>query len=1432
MSDVLIDEREDDVRRNPLSPQSGTVRPLPSVQIPLADYFDQRRGVGFTAPAGISPREIESSAAVSIDGRDSEEYVGAYNFADTLSGMAEAAGQAPRGLGRFFGELPDVLRQSRIERAERFIEASEEDYSPLDIIKSFNPFAGDAEKTAAQNRVMRNLFGMDAPDLSHIQEFIDEQQSAIEDNRRFLADIGLERPEYGWGRKLFFDLGHGTGSIGLAIGTTVVTRNPALAAVVFAKIQKSSAYEEARAAGFSPKAAGQISTLAGLTEGALEAVGNAVFLRLARADGPLRRIIGRAMEESLQEGVQQAAEAAIMNATGVREDTAKDVLSDVAYASAIGAIVGAPAAGVVELAQKAGRASGLPDNMTRQIADTVIAARGGLQAEAGRMVEDAQSAIHYNEKSGRQVKDIVGRFLAGEDVDIESVTGKAPPTIKAALDRLISERSAPIDTSDTIIAGRARHLEGRMDAMDLQIDAMSDHMDALGEGAEARAMERRIARLERARTKVEDELVGLAAPATRAGLLPDENATLDRLRAEGIGRKDITISAGEIRRLAKAGAAEAVKGIRQAFREGRRLARQDVKAAQSAIASLVVSSGMRPADKAKFIRTIGTVQTQEQFARAVPRIRARMISLMEEDRARTAKQALGKTLKATKVRKQSGKPVGKLTPETQQRLDTLRAIWSMKKSAAAERLAASLTHEQPSPDNALENRLMAIVAGAENVTAADIEAAVADIGDIVAEGREGGIARLAARRDRKADIIERASAAVMRGERIEEINTTSLASRIAASLRSGRGVLSSMWNGWNEVIDIVFNQKGVDADQLLRDLQVTREVQRAKVYMMDWHRLVLDAAMDAFDIAKPHKIVRKLAHDEKRVDLGEFTDAAGRNIRLQYSVAEARNLWMKDQDASVRDAIRAEDGNAYTQEMLDAIYGLLGEADFAFARAQLDIYQEIYPQINATYSAIYGVNLPQNQNYSPIVRDRSARPAGSLGDSVTDTNEFLHDMQYRRSIAPGALKSRVANVIPFARRSDIGNMQRHISEMSHFVALAEKVNMLNAVFGDARLRREIEVRQGRATVQYIDKFLQDLTRGYVRRAHIFDGWFNWFNRNYSQSVLALKPQIGIKQLVSFPAMAENIPTGEFIRHVMDFARHPARSMRELWGLSALLRDRGSSIDLEISRLGQINPELMNFAKTGRWSDMMMIFIRLGDRFPIYAGGWAVYKHHLSLGKSQADAIAEMERVAASTQQSSDLDQMSDLQRSSGVGRTLTMFMSAPLALLRAELRAGRQFARGKIGIAEFSKRMAIYHILIPQLFTFVANAFSWDDEDQATAAIMGSLVGFPLYADLMETIIWTLIGEKKFRMPPNIPAWEVPEQIFRGVRDMIESTTAEELIDAMKDLGSAGGKLTGLPVEQLVRAAEGAVDVLDGDAELGTLKLLGYPKSVTRDLEE
>ena len=203
-------------------------------------------------------------------------------------------------------------------------------------------------------------------------------------------------------------------------------------------------------------------------------------------------------------------------------------------------------------------------------------------------------------------------------------------------------------------------------------------------------------------------------------------------------------------------------------------------------------------------------------------------------------------------------------------------------------------------------------------------------------------------------------------------------------------------------------------------------------------------------------------------------------VTLEMSKHDAMSVWMQLKDPTLVDRLTGEQGNAYSPDMLRAIDGMLDKQDKIFAQNLMDIYQEIRPQINEVYARMYGVNMDNNLFYSPVRVAGELGPADMASQKTITNTTFLEEQKFRAGVSKSATKLRTGSQAALAVDGAVAVMLRHMKDMSHFVAMAEKVRHLSGVYSDPHLREAIEKKHSKSTVLYIDGFLEDASRGHAR----------------------------------------------------------------------------------------------------------------------------------------------------------------------------------------------------------------------------------------------------------------------------------------------------------------------------------------------------------------
>ena len=861
-----------------------------------------------------------------------------------------------------------------------------------------------------------------------------------------------------------------------------------------------------------------------------------------------------------------------------------------------------------------------------------------------------------------------------------------------------------------------------------------------------------------------------------------------------------------------------VKDIERGIKEGKVLAKKEVKEIQSGIIDFIKKSDLELADQAKFLSTIKNIQTQEQLSKRIGEIIDRVESLEEKATKRTLKAKISKALKQSKPKKQAGKPIGKFGADVQVIMDIARRSLKLNKEQAKIQLDANLAKHQdkgttPTIEEAIQNRILNIKANFETLTSEELKETLDDIEAIQGAGKAGQLLDLFERQEKNAENREKAINVLTGGKEISkskaEVRTDADKNFLTRIKQFGRSM--SSWNDIMDMLSVKDKTSQIGESELNKMTQVRQTEQKEKGGVRKSVEKVSDVYMKAYDLKTNRQLIRKMNEDSAVIPLGTFIDSEGVAVSLDMSRAQLRKRWMELQDPTLRDTFT--EGMSYTEEMINAIENEMSADDMDFANAQLKFYQDYYDSVNEVYKKIYGINLPKNMFYSPITR---------VVNELGDTDTFFQEQVHRASVTSGSLKSRVENVRPIDVKSDIEVLQRHIIEMEHFKAWAEQIRDLRAIFNNPEIRQTIESLHGRTILEVTDDFIEDFAAGGRNKSTGFaalDRVLNGFRIRFTQSALGLKISLLPKQMVSTIAAMDYVSPIEFTRGLVNFWAHPIQNVKDVTE-SELWKERGMSVTRDIKDAMQ-SEEFSAFKKAPNFLNSLMLATKIGDKGAIFVGGWTVYQAELRKTGSKEKALDAFEKFASETQQSADLSQQSQFQRGNSFTKLFTMFTSSQNQYFRKELGAIRNLIAQRIPPAQAAKKIMIYHFVLPMLFQWVASGFRWDDKEQKRAAILGSFNGIFILKDMLDAIVRAGLGMKVF--DPSVPILTAGKGAAKAAKLFnADDITNEDIIEAIQDISTGTiGPVTGLPIKQLLNAYEGVLE-LDDDTGKGIKKMSGW----------
>ena len=999
----------------------------------------------------------------------------------------------------------------------------------------------------------------------------------------------------------------------------------------------------------------------------------------------------------------------------------------------------------------------------------------------------------------------VEKFNKGEEVDLKELLMKAPSDVVSTVETILQDIKQKDLVSETeitrkVVNSYTQEVRDTQANIDILNQAIVDKKNA---GKPTKRLENRLKKLEEKNKNATAELVEFEkamkkyesySPKVKSFHTPNFAEQSDKL----------TIKAGTLRALNVRATKETTTAVRKTFARVRKEMKESFTSAQTILGTFIEKSDLSLEKKGKYLAALRQANSVEKLQKQLPELQARILQDVEKQRKAQYKGGLKKVLtKAANTGKKGG-----LTPALNDFAKQAKEVIGLTKAEAQARL------DDANPDP-LINQLLALKADPDRVNADDMERLILDLEAVYEQGaaisKANKLFKLAQVQETREAV--RNAIGVPSGK--DRVGAPSKPARVKESFRDAVNTAWLGWNGaWHNKLQHVFESK--DASKLINDLSLFNE---SRNFDRNFRKSTND-------------FVKRMG---KRVDMSERQmlqqwqkDNTERVDDLNLTKAEIRHRLMVLENPKLRTHLYENEGMTLAQE--EALRATITPFDKAMMETQIDFYNDFYDRINEVYRELYGINLPKVETYVPIRRD--------FGDNVVE-DSFLRSLQYKGGVGRSAFKERQDSTLRLQHMSDVATLQSHMHEMEYFIAYAEKVQNLKNIFeGD-----------GNAVMNLIaDKYGKPVSQTMARDLDYFATRGQWTSlagekffvqlmRNFTFAQLGAKPQIGLKQLASFSAFAQDVPTSSFTEALTHLATHP----KEAWKLmneSEFFNERGLNIDNDFRELraDALNGKLLNFmGRNPTFTRIVMLPIRYGDKGAIFVGGYAHVRAKMKQGATKEEALESFGRLANKTQQSQDPDMQSELQRTSALYRVLTQFMSSANAITRAEIEAIVEYKKGRIDTEEMAKRIAIYHFIIPNTIMFIANGFSWDSEDQLTASIVGSFTGLLILGDVIEFASRRLLGDAtSFQIDSKHPLElfqsliEFGDRLVEGKQDL----SFEEVIEGSKTIEyllEFGGALTGIPMETLYNSLRGSAIAAEGDVREGAGLMLGYsPYSIQK----
>jgi len=868
------------------------------------------------------------------------------------------------------------------------------------------------------------------------------------------------------------------------------------------------------------------------------------------------------------------------------------------------------------------------------------------------------------------------------------------------------------------------------------------------------------------------------------------------------------------------------RGANEGFAEGRRTMKEELMEKvfdkRQRVAEIkselvrYVQENVDPAQRGKLLARVRSAKTRLDLENAVnfadkTQLAANKKKLIE---------GLSKNFRKLQTKGKNGLTTGKFTADTQIAIDQARTITKMSRENAQEEIQSIIEEfsGQTLPLAAKQRiELLNTFADVKNMNVSQLSTAFDNLNQIKEFGKTNRLAKDQARKLRIDKVKEETSSLISGGKSIDETGQTVLKDTgVSAFFRK----IDNWQQGWDTMLDKLSRfDKGTNSfDSTLSKFGEVVHASRAKQVKgnREMFSVVQDSYASIFGTSNK-KQLRRLLQLNTEDNVIVVRTADGKSAEKVISRNQAYKKYMEWQDPTLRNRF---DEMGWDQNTIDDLTDYMGPKLKEWADWQQGVfYPEYYKTINKVYRDKFGVDLPFNSKYSPIISEADFKSGGE-GSSL-----LQKEVKEYASTRPGALKKR-ASKAPLALNDGDQVLIRHITQMEHFKAWENSIGDVRSVFNDGKIRAGIKQYHGEDALMVLDKMVEDMaTDGANRNAtwRIVD----MGRRNFTLGALGVNPGVFLKQLSSIPAFATEMPAGKWASGVADFATDPIGKSKILMKSEAMQARYDIGYTRDMIEL-QAKDSVGRLSNTQGFLNNLMFMTKAGDKYAIMSGGWSVYKHELaegiSKGLSHADAekgaFKKFDAAVSRTQQAGNVEHLGHFQRGGSIPKLFTMFQTAPNAYYRISSRSIRNIKEGRGDLAKNLKDLYISWVVLPTTFQWVADGGEFKADKQARAAVMGPAGGVLAVGQLLDAGSKMLFGEDSYDNPgvpgPIMTGAETLDT-FKKMIDTInsEDITSAEVWDLVDDIADTAGPLTGLPGASVSRAVEGVQTVIGGEGKSG-----------------
>ncbi|MCK4578552.1 MAG: hypothetical protein KAU50_07160 [Candidatus Marinimicrobia bacterium] len=1150
-------------------------------------------------------------------------------------------------------------------------------------------------------------------------------------------------------------LGDATGSILATVGLYSIG-GPAVPILVFGASSGLDVGTEALREGHDSDTALAATLLVGATVSGLESIGlKAIFGTTAKTGirAAATHIMIAMATEGITEGLQTVVEiGGGMAVGGQKEMTLLDFVSQVAYASAVGAFAGGAMVSSVTMAQRykainameealgvdRGTAKALTQGAEQAALEEVFSRVGedtGYDTIQNRKYQNMRDIISLARGEGNVTNDAAQRILdslkivtPGEQL-LNDIRGQAIADVNAEIDeKIIKGRTV---TGEKAVSKAAQVLEQseREQAAELEeFVPIGPEVVSEVEPIYRQAYIGRIQELTRvAKDAKKALLAALRLQGAREGKINTQTIrghvqtyidATSRLTYLKENPRSINFSEGKIQlknaevlaRIADEQTVLILRNVKNNFRRGQRASRAEVAYVKTAIKQLLDRPGIAQTQRFEELgRWLNRINTPEQLQKRFAELEGKIDAILQQNLIATFTKSIDN---ATKIMR--GKKIGitrriALSARAQKLADTFLSALKQKDIDPAE--TAAKIHTAEGLMRTLAARLVTgINPDGSPLTSRDYMNIDRTLRNFI---REGSL------ESEKVKAIEKKTAERQRERVIEELDRTGALAKtppreawerimdfvsrrfnydaLVGSLAKGMGTEMGS-SVFENIMD--FSKAHIKNETLYSYFTSVFNQKSKKIFGLN-STLDLSKKFLADNVDENQVVISKEKADGVLDPFWNGTIAKAREKYMLWLSPEGQQI-MKDQ--------------GWTEGEIEDLVDNLSESDMAFIAMQLELYGEMWPMVNETFRKTKGYDLSYREKYSPVYR---------TGIDFQNSN-MIDQLLGRAPVDPSMRDPRFTKELSHSEKklNDVADFQKirhYIKDASYYAAMAPKIIEVQNVINKSDVRDKIISVRDEDFYGRLKKYVDIMAQGRRYGTGNLNSSMNNAVTNMQKMLLAGKVILLPKQLVSSMAALEVVNGTDFAEYMKDLPaalkdgrlsellEHPYfayRSMRR--AISRDIFDMNAAFEK-----GQISPRSLQKAGLDlTLNHYLFLATQLGDMGGVVLNGWAVYNHYLKEGLSKPEAANKAVGHIDRTQQSARATQQIGISLDPNpIVRAFTSFTHAPMQYASILVQQLDTLGTDRFRAKQFARTFGVFFTLLPIVYNAIGRAFNYREDE-------------------------------------------------------------------------------------------------------------------------